>query len=318
MSHTKLTRWFSLIAAVAALGLSLAVAAPASAASITISQNCGGLGETCEFQATGFQNNEIVDTWVGLPNLSAVSTGTYQAAGGSVSFDFYVDPSYGGGEYIAVAHGRVSGEVSTKFVVSAPPSSSTDNNVTPPPPAPIAPVSERTVAFSGSGYRPGEIVSTWYMAPNGAVTAYQDFTADAWGNLSFNFTVPANWMFGGYQLVGRGMSSGNTAYITFSFFGTVSDVRANKPITTQTPYFDFWQGGFIPGEQVSLWLGLPNGTTQALGIVNATAGGNAYYRVFLTPSSPYGGYIVAAYGWKSQKTLWQRFSYFGEVNRLYP
>lgn len=314
----KWIRGIAVLALALAALVGLSTATPAYAANPAMSGSCGAVGESCTFTASGFQNNEIVDTWVGLPNLSAVSTGTFKAAGGMVSFNFTVKPSYGGGEYTAVARGRVSGETFTKFNIYTPPSEPTPNPNNNPAPAPIAPVGERTAGFNGSGYKAGEVVNTWYMAPNGVVTGYSDFVADSWGNLTFNFVVPANWMAGGYQLVGRGASSGNTAYITFSFFGTVTDVRASKPITQVAPYFDFWQGGFAPGEQVSLWLGMPNGATQALGIKNATAGGNVYYRITLSPGSPAGGYIVAAYGWKSHVTLWQRFSYFGEVHRMYP
>jgi hypothetical protein len=126
-------------------------------------------------------------------------------------------------------------------------------------------------------------------------------------------------MYGGYQLVGRGTRSGQTNYVLFSFFRTVSDVRASNPITKVAPYYDFWQGGFKAGEQVSVWVGLPNGTTVAQGIVNATGGGNVYYRVNILPGWQNGGYVVAAYGWNSHVTKWQRFSYFdGHVERLYP
>ena len=201
----------------------------------------------------------------------------------------------------------------------APPQDKPKPSATTAPLVTIAPVSERTVPFSGKGYQAGELVNTWYQTPNGSVQGYQNFYADAWGNLAFHFTVAPNSMYGGYQLVGRGTRSGQTNYVTFSFFRTVSDVRASNPITKPAPYYDFWQGGFKPGEQVSVWIGLPNGSTMAQGIVNATSGGNVYYRVNILPGWQYGGYVVAAYGWNSHVTKWQRFSYFdGHVERLYP
>lgn len=312
-------RWVAFVFAAVVFFATFITAAPVAAASISANPTYGNFDTTYSFQADGFQRNEIVDTWVGLPNLSAVNTGTFRANdSGRVSWSFKPKTSQGGGEYIAVANGRVSGQVSVKFNVVAPPSEPKPNPNPAPKPVTIAPVSERTVQFSGKNYQGGELVNTWYMAPNGVVTGYQNFYADAWGNLAFNFTVPPNWMYGGYQLVGRGTRSGTTNYITFSFFRTVSDVRASNPITKPAPYFDFWQGGFLPGEQVSIWIGLPNGTTQAMAIVNATGGGNVYYRVNIAPGWQYGGYVVAAYGWKSHVTKWQRFSYFGTVERLYP
>ncbi|MBI4670151.1 MAG: hypothetical protein HY741_00580 [Chloroflexi bacterium] len=320
-NHIRFTgaRWVAFGFAAVAFFAMLLSAAPVVAAGISANPTYGNFDTTYTFQANGFQRNEIVDTWVGLPNLSAVNTGALRADdAGRVSWSFKPKTSQGGGEYIAVANGRVSGRVSAKFNVVAPPQDKPSNPAKTTQVVTIAPVSERTVQFSGRSYQAGELVNTWYRAPNGVVTGYRDFYADAWGNLAFNFTVPSNWMYGGYQLVGRGTRSGTTDYITFSFFRTVSDVRANNPITKPAPYFDFWQGGFSSGEQVSIWVGLPNGATQAAAIVNATGGGNVYYRVNILPSWQYGGYVVAAYGWKSHVTKWQRFSYFGTVERLYP
>lgn len=316
----KRMRGVALCFAAVALFAALVPAAPVVAAGISANPTYGNFDTTFSIQANGFQRNEIVDTWVGIPNLSAVNTGTLRANdAGSVAWTFKPKPSQGGGEYIAVAKGRVSGQVSVKFNVVAPPQEPKPKPNPTAKPVTIAPVSERTVQFSGKGYQAGELVNTWYQAPNGAVTGYRNFTADAWGNLAFNFTMEPNQMYGGWQLVGRGTRSGQTNYITFSFFGTVSDVRASNPITKPAPYYDFWQGGFKPGEQVSVWLGLPNGANQALGIVTATSGGNVYYRVNILPGWQNGGYIVVAYGWNSHVTKWQRFSYFdGHVERLYP
>lgn len=323
MTHTKIflrVRHIAIIFAALAFAAALLAPISAAAAGISVAPTYGNFDTTFSIYANGFQRNEIVDTWVGLPNLSAVSTGTVRANdSGVVQFSFKPKTTQGGGEYIAVANGRVSGQVSVKFNVIAPPSDPKPNPNPTPKPVVIVPVSERTVQFSGKNYQSGELVNTWYRAPNGTVLGYRDFTADAWGNLAFNFTLDRSWMYGGYQLVGRGTRSGQTNYITFSFFGTVSDVRASNPITKPAPYFDFWQGGFTPGEQVSVWVGLPNGLTQASAIVNATNGGNVYYRVHIPPSWQYGGYVVAAYGWNSHVTKWQRFSYFdGHVERLYP
>lgn len=318
--HSKTARWVAFAFAAVVLFAVFVPAVPVAAAGISANPTYGNFDTTFSIKASGFQRNEIVDTWVGLPNLSAVNTGTLRAdSAGSVSWSFKPKTSQGGGEYIAVANGRASGQFAVKFNVIAPPQEPKPKPNPTAKPVTIAPVSERTVQFSGKSYQPGELVNTWYRLPNGTVQGYQDFYADAWGNLAFNFTVAPDWLYGGWQLVGRGARSGQTNFVTFSFFRTVSDVRASNPITKPAPYYDFWQGGFKPGEQVSIWVGLPNGTTKAQGLVNATGGGNAYYRVNIPPGWQYGGYVVAAYGWNSHVVKWQRFSYFdGHVERLYP
>jgi hypothetical protein len=311
---------YLLILAAVAIFASILPATSAAAAGISASPTYGDFDTTYTFKADGFQPNEIVDTWIGLPNLSAVSTGVQRAsASGTVTWSFKPLPSYGGGEYIAVARGRASGEFATKFNVVAPPNNNTggnnnNNNNNQPQPAPVIPASERTVQFNASGYLGGETVATWYQAPNGTVTAYQNFTADAWGNLSFPFTVGSSWMYGGYQVVGYGLKSGNTQYIQFAFFGRVSGGESSKPVTKPAPYYDFAASGFRAGEMVSLWIGLPNGTTQALTNTTADSKGNVYFRVNIIPGWPYGGYVVAAYGWQSRVTQWRQFAYFGQVS----
>ncbi len=313
-------RWVALCFAAVALFAMLISAAPVAAASISADPLYGNFDTTFSFKANGFQRNEIVDTWVGLPNLSAVNTGVLRADdAGSVAWQFKPKTSQGGGEYIAVAKGRVTGQVSIKFNVVAPPQEPKPNPNPTAKPVTIPPLSERTAQFSARGYQAGELVNAWYRLPNGTVQSYKNFTADAWGNLSFPFVMQPGQLYGGWQVVGRGARSGNTQYITFSWFGTVTDVRASNPITKPAPYFDFWQGGFKPGEQISVWIGMPNGFVVSQGIMNATSGGNLYYRVNILPEWQNGGYIVAAYGWNSDVTKWQRFSYFdGHVERLYP
>lgn len=306
-------RWFALVAAATALFAFLVPAAPAAAAGISADPTWGGLDTTFTIQANGFQRYEIVDTWVGLPNLSAVGTGTQRAdASGRVVWSFKPKASYGGGEYIAVAHGRVSGEVATKFNVGVP----IDNNPTPVPPKPyIGTLAERTVQFGARGYAGGETVVTWFQDPSGHVTSYQTFVADAWGNLSFPFTVGPSWTYGGYQLVGRGLKSGNTQWIQFAFFGRITGGESSAPILNSAPYYDLWLTGYLPGETVSIWLSFPNGTTQAIARTTATAGGNVYYRVNVQPGWPYGGYVVAAYGWRSHVSKAHTFAYFdGKVS----
>lgn len=316
----RILRSIAYMVAAVAIFASLSVPAPAAAAGISADPNYGNFDTTYTFTANGFQRNEIVDTWIGLPNLSAVNTGTLRANdAGAVAWSFKPKTSQGGGEYIAVASGRVSGQVSVKFNVVAPPKDNTSNPSTQPKPVVIAPLSERTAQFSARGYQGGELVNTWYQAPNGTITGYKDLYADGWGNLSFPFVMDSSKMFGGWQVVGRGTRSGNTQFITFSWFGTVTDVRASKPILTAAPYFDMVQGGFTPGEQVSLWIGFPNGGAKTLGDTTANSSGTVSYRVNIAPGWQFGGYIVAGYGWKSHVTKWQRFSYFGStVQRLYP
>lgn len=320
----RILRLIGLTVAAAAIFASVIAPAPAAAAGISAEPTYGNFETTFSFEANGFQRNEIVDTWVTVPNGESIGTGTLTAdEDGVVEWTFAPQTSYGGGEYIAVAHGRGSGEHAVKFVVVAPsnaqpePSDNEDED-TDSKPVPIAPLSERTAYFTGRGFQAGEVVATWYTAPNGESVTYKNMTADAWGNLEFPFVLGPGWMYGSYNLVGHGMTSKNTEYVTFSWFGTVTDARASKPVVTPSPRFDFAQGGFTPNGIVSVWITLPNGKSESLTLTRADGNGNLYYRVNIPPSYLYGGYLVAAYDWKTGVTKWQRFSYFGEVNRMYP
>jgi hypothetical protein len=312
-------RFLALTLAAIAIFASIIAPSPVAAAGISAEPNSGGLDTTYTFNANGFQVNEIVDTWVGIPNLSAVKTGTFKAnSAGAVAWSFKPTTSNGGGEYIAVARGRVSGEVSVKFNVGAPPQEP-DPKPTTAPPVVIAPISDRTAQFNARGFQGGELVNTWYQSPDGTITGYKNFYADAWGNLTFPFVMNQGQRFGGWQVVGRGIKSGVQQWITFSWFGTVTDVRASNPIQQVSPYYDWVQGGFAAGEAVTLWIGFPNGGVQTLATVTANGSGTVSYRVNVQPGWQFGGYVVAGYGAKSHVTKWQRFSWFGnETQRIYP
>lgn len=320
MNRTNNSRWFVGIAVAVAFLTFIVTGTPASAAKLGLEVDplAGGFDTTYTITASGFQPNETIDTWVGVPSLNAVGTGERQAdASGYLSYDFKPKTNYGSGEYVAVLRGRASGEVSFKFYVDAVPFKN-DNPpapVTEPKPQPISNVTDRTLKFSGTGFHGGELVSTWFQYPNGTVQGWSNYYSDAWGNVSFDFTVGTNWIYGGYRLVARGTRSGNTAYVEFSYFGSISSVVASKPIQNPTPYYDFDQGGFRGGERVSVWIRFPNGTTQNLGIVTANGNGNIHYHTVIGPTWLYGQYTIAAYGWTSKATKWQAFSYFGSVNR---
>src|SRR6187399_2525543 len=130
----RLTRLFALTIAAVATFTSILAASPAAAAGISADPTYGNFDTTFTFHANGFQRNEIVDTWVGLPNLSAVNTGALHANdAGAVTWTFKPKVGNGGGEYIAVANGRVSGQVSVKFNVVASPKDNPTPNPTPKP-----------------------------------------------------------------------------------------------------------------------------------------------------------------------------------------
>lgn len=299
----------------------LAMSVPVLAANMTVDPVAGGYDTTFSISVTGFNRGETIARWVTLPNLQSVSLGKQVAANdGTLDFDITIDPKWPQGEFIAVAHGLSSGrEYFTKFNVSGavvkPTPVSTSTPTGNGPMVWIGHPGGKTMWYQGRGYSANELVAAWYHAANSPAIALPNQRADAWGNLVFSFTVPNGSRYGGYLIVAQGLTSKHKTTNTVSYFGTLTDQRASDPIKKWAPSYEFVADGFQAGERVSIWVTLPNGTSQALATVT-TLDGLIDYTYMLPPTVPYGGYIIVAYGWMSRVQVWERFSYFGTVNPM--
>lgn len=168
---------------------------------------------------------------------------------------------------------------------------------TPRPPAPTpAPAAIRVTPASGNpgqifsvageGFLPGETVSLWLTAPDGAVRSIpRQLEADANGSISaagLRFATDTGFRVGRWRITAQGVSSGRAAIAAFMIgqapapappapatnrLGQIAHdglgVRGNgsiQPFGAPPGYaFTFRAAGFDPAERVGVWLTRPDG-----------------------------------------------------------
>lgn len=229
------SRWMRMgfLLSMAALLATWVFVNPAQAAGMTVNPSYGNYDQSFDVSADGFNPKEQVSLWVGLSNGKTVSLGATQAASdGSIGFTVTPAAGWSAGEVIAVARGNSSKrEYSVKFTLAKADngSSASSSGTTSTNGGIIVPsVEGLTVTYQGTGYKPGERVSTWFQYPGqtGTSQPLPDVYADAAGNVSFAFTVQKNWTFGNYHITAEGAESKHVTYNTFSYFGTITDQRS--------------------------------------------------------------------------------------------
>jgi hypothetical protein len=96
----------------------------------------------------------------------------------------------------------------------------------------------------------------------------------------------------------------------FSYFGTITGLVASNPMDQPPAPATFTASGFIPGENVSIWSGQPNGTTRFLALKKADASGSVSYVLNVVPGMWQGQYRIVAYGWFSHHLVYKDIGVF--------
>lgn len=218
------------IALFLALGLFWGIA-PAYAAGMSADPTYGNYDTTFSVEASGFNENEKVALWVGLPDGSSVSLGTTQAdSSGSISFSVSPASGWVEGEVIVAARGLSSKqEYLTGFTLAKAASETTTSSATTSGDIVAYAVDGLTIEYVGSGYTAGERVAAWFQYPGESGTtgshALSDVYADSYGNVTFEFTMGTNWEYGNYHVTAQGAQSKHITFNTFSYFGTITEQR---------------------------------------------------------------------------------------------
>ncbi|MEI8307559.1 MAG: hypothetical protein WCF99_10900 [Chloroflexales bacterium] len=254
------------VLAVLALLASLLVAAPARAASGTVSPREGGVGTRFNFKADGFEAGERVDSWVTGPDGSVKPRYPSVRADtlGGIIWSWDVAPGTANGTWNMSARGINSDvRVVIGFTVIGSPPIVLPNSVSPASGAPGS-----TFAFSVGGLLPGERVGAWLTQPDGSI---RDFTpgkefrayADQNGSVSWSWRSPSDAPIGNWLASARGLKSNRE--VSFGF--TISGTAPADPIRSVTPTagapgstFTVVVGGFKRSEQVGSWLNQPDGS----------------------------------------------------------
>ena len=167
----------------------------------------------------------------------------------------------------------------------------------------------QTIAFTGSGFTPGERVVTWATAPDQAVIGgpYADAEQDG-GQIAFRFTVPSDALGGRWAMTAYGRAS-KTPVVAFF------DVRGRAP-DTATPQaavapesgppgtrFAFAAFGYEKRERVSYWLTGPDGKVHAAYPDSVTATNEGRVDIIWTapPDAQPGIWVMTIQGLKSNR-----------------
>lgn len=165
------------------------------------------------------------------------------------------------------------------------------------------------LAYRATGFEPAEAVGLWFTRPDGSASAEglpAVVRADNDGILIGSFCPPGTGATGRYALTAQGRVSARTAVVHFQLLpgdplgvpagGAV--LFADPPRATVGQLVDLVGGGFQPGETLSLWLTLPDGSVRELD------GGRTRDGTFLLPLDlaglPPGSHGISAYGQRSR------------------
>jgi hypothetical protein len=167
----------------------------------------------------------------------------------------------------------------------------------------------QTIAFTGSGFTPGERVVTWATAPDQAVIAgpYADAGQDG-GQIAFRFTVPSDALGGRWAMTAYGLAS-KTPVVTFF------DVLGRPPDTATPPAavapesgppgtrFAFAAFGYEKRERISYWLTGPDGQVHAAYPDSVTATNEGRVDIIWTapPDALPGTWVITIQGLKSDR-----------------
>jgi hypothetical protein len=121
-----------------------------------------------------------------------------------------------------------------------------------------------SVEFKGTGFNPRERVGFWATAPDGAVLGGRYVRSNGNGEISFDFSVPADALNGGWAMTAFGKDSETPAVATFAVVGrpvqSAGLIAAVHPVSGPAgTSFNFVATGFGTRETVSYWFTGPDG-----------------------------------------------------------
>lgn len=172
----------------------------------SVSPSEGVPGTSFAFRASGFNQIEFVNTWLELPDGSQRDgpKGVRANGKGVAEWSWTAPADAVGGRWIMVVRGKDS-ELTFRVPITI------KRDAPPPAQASVAP--ERgapgtTFVFNAGGFLRGERVGYWLNLPDGSVQRFdKELRADAAGQVSWSYSVPANGQRGQYVMALRSSQS---------------------------------------------------------------------------------------------------------------
>lgn len=318
-----------MVGAVLLVSISLLPVEPVAAAapSVTLRASRITQGQNAVILLNGFAPRELVNIWITRADFTIMDLGDKRVNGaGSRSISVPFTTSDPPGRYAVSARGNVTGFMATaQFVLlparGAPPSSGVRIQVIAPGPAQGEPF-----LFVGQGYTPTETVALWLRTPADTIIDLGKTQADEQGGFRQEFLPGSDYPSGRYFVTGYGMSSQLTGIARFviqrgDFIET--ETGATLTITPrqirQLDLMTIEGNNFGPGEQITLWLTLPNGTVQPLDdlpTIRTEQDGFFVIELTMPTSKPVGRYEMTAYGRDSNRRAIAPFTLLPAVDNI--
>lgn len=171
-----------------------------------------------------------------------------------------------------------------------------------------------TIGFVGTGFAPGERVTSWATAPDQAVLSGDQTNADADGRIALSFRLPSNaiggrWAFTAYGLVGR-----TPVATTFQVVGrdpgsAPIQIAVEPAAATPGDTLAFAARGYKGGETLSYWVTAPDGTIYAARPESRKANGDGRvdFKWASGRDAPRGTYVMTIQGKSSGTARAVRF-----------
>ncbi len=260
--------------------------------------------ETVTLGGAGFTAGEFIGLWITLPDGSVVGLDDDDlraAEDGMFVVELGLGPALPVGLHRFSARGQRSGSgaiVPFYLMPGRGPNTTEGTSLM------FSPATARqldTVEVSGVGFRANETVSLWLTLPDGSVVSLGEVQADATGAVTGSLFLPGALPVGRHFFTARGIESGSTAITPFVLqYGNGLNVPGarlaadlGRAPQRSVVALEIAGKSFAPGESVSFWLTLPNGSVLALGEAHAEANGNLSLELYLDESLPTGTHYLS-------------------------
>ncbi len=262
-------------------------------------------GDYITMTLTGFEPKEVISFWLTLPDYSVDYVGDLVADDDDTTvahIDLGVDRPVG--EYSVSARGNSSGTLAiAHFMVNAAPGA-------PATPGVYLMVEQELLPqgycfdFTGAGYAAEEPISVWLRMPDGSVSddgLETEFLSEDDG--TFGYYIWFGWLSaeGTYAFTAYGHESDRTGIVEFDLERGDYIEAPNEAtlivipdVAEQLDTVTLIGMGFLPGEEVSLWITLPNGVV--LDMFSGITEDGTFEEEITLPPLPVGTHHISAYG----------------------
>jgi hypothetical protein len=157
----------------------------------------------------------------------------------------------------------------------------------------------------GTGFEPGEFVTSWASSTRGAVYATEFGRADGAGNVTLSITIKRFWEPGWWAVTLHGFRSQRQAIATYRVEAAPPDgvLDVEPTVVRRGNRINFHGAGFLPDEGIQVWATRPDGSARAFPTQIIRRGSSANFHFEVPADAPPGTWYMTAYGLQSERLM---------------